>query len=127
MDIYINNPIQINIDTLELDEYLPSLNLKTIVCIEKENYSLKIELISWFECSVFSSFIVDLQNYKVAVFKNINNNFRLEIYIENKSMYWFLSKEDLHGNISKTEGNEIICIDDRDNILNAFKAYPKWW
>ena len=42
-------------------------------------------------------------------------------------MCWILLKKDINENISKSEGFERIDLNDRDNILNAFIAYPKWW
>ena len=35
MDILINNPIKISIDTIEIDEHLPSLELCISIDIEK--------------------------------------------------------------------------------------------
>ena len=35
MDILINNPIKISIDTIEIDEHLPSLKLYISIDIEK--------------------------------------------------------------------------------------------
>ncbi|MBI0180826.1 hypothetical protein H3V11_02560 [Snodgrassella sp. W8158] len=83
--------------------------------------------VAWFECNVFDSFIKDLQLSKFAVFKDMNDNFKLEIDIKKKKLYWFSLEEDINENISKSEGYERIDLDDRDNILNAFIAYPKWW
>lgn len=82
---------------------------------------------AWFECNVFDSFIKDLQLSKFAVFKDMNDNFKLEIDIKKNKMCWISLKKDINENISKSEGSERIDLDDRDNILNAFIAYPKWW
>jgi len=42
-------------------------------------------------------------------------------------MCWISLKKDINENISKSEGFERIDLNDRDNILNVFIAYPKWW
>lgn len=83
--------------------------------------------VAWFECNIFDSFIKDLQLSKFAVFKDMNDNFKLEIDIKNNKMCRISFKKDINENISKSEGYERIDLDDRDNILNAFIAYPKWW
>ena len=127
MDILINNPIKISTDTIEIDEHWPSLKLCISIDIEKSSFELKNVSVAWFECHVFDSFIKDLQLSKFAVFKDMNDNFKLEIDIKNNKMCWISFKKDINENISKSEGYERIDLDDRDNILNAFIAYPKWW
>lgn len=127
MDILINNPIKISINTIEIDEHWPSLKLYISIDIEKSGFELKNVSEAWFECHVFDSFIKDLQLSKFAVFKDMNDNFKLEIDIKKNKMCWISLKKDINENISKSEGYERIDLDDRDNILNAFIAYPKWW
>lgn len=83
--------------------------------------------VAWVECHVFDSFIKDLQLSKFAVFKDMNDNFKLEKTLKKNKMCWILLKKDINENISKSEGFERIDLNDRDNILNAFIAYPKWW
>lgn len=127
MDILINNPIKISIDTREIDDRLPSFYLYVSIEIEKFDYVLKVAITSWFECEVFDSFIRNIQSSKLAIFHDMNNNFRLEIDLSANRLYWFSCKTDINGNEARSEGHETINIHDKDNILSTFKAYPKWW
>ena len=127
MDILINKPIKISIDTIEIDEHLPSLKLCISIDFEKKGFELKTVSVAWFKCKVLDSFIKNLELSKLAVFKDMDGNFKLKIDTKKKKLYWSYLKESINGNTFKSEGNEQIDLDDIDNILNAFKAYPKWW
>lgn len=127
MDILINKPIKISIDTIEIDEHIPSLKLCISIDFEKNGFELKTVSVAWFKCKALDSFIKNLELSKLAVFKDMDGNFKLKIDIKKKKLYWSSLKEGINGNTFKSEGNEQIDLDDIDNILNAFKAYPKWW
>ena len=60
MDILINNPIKISINTIEIDEHLPSLKLCISIDIEKSGFELKNVSVAWFECNVL---ILSLKTY----------------------------------------------------------------
>lgn len=127
MDIVINHPIKIAIDTVGIDERLPSLELCIQVIIQKNGYVLKTISTTWFECSIFDSFIDALQSSKVVIFHDIDHEFILEIDTKNNKMSLISFKKDINGNLSKAESHEKIDLDNKNLILNSFKEYPKWW
>lgn len=64
--------------------------------------------VAWFECNVFDFFIKDLQLSKFTVFKDMNDNFKLEIDIKNNKMCWISFKKTLmkiYLNLKATKGS----------------------
>lgn len=127
MDIIINHPIKIFMETIEVDDHLPSLKFNIKFFINKYDFNAALECNFWVECIVFDSFIKNLQSSKLAILHDFDHNMKLEINATQKKMYWFCMKDDLNRNVVKFEGKEQISLDEQKEVLNQFQAYPKWW
>ncbi|MDF7675806.1 hypothetical protein PT286_03540 [Neisseriaceae bacterium ESL0693] len=127
MDIMINHPIKIFMETIEIDDHLPSLKFNIKFFIDKYGFNASLEGNFWIECIVFDSFIKNLQSSKLAILHDLDQNMKLEINTAQQKMYWFCVKDDLNGNLVRFESTEQISLDEQKEVLNQFQAYPQWW
>lgn len=127
MDILINKPIKISLDTIDIDKHLPSLEFCIQISTQKTGYTTNISYNTWIECDIFDSFISKLKNAETACLYDMDKNFKLQINVEKSKMLWSITSCDLKGNFSKSEGVELLDLSDINLILETFNQYPKWW
>ena len=128
MDIEIDNPIYMTLDVMELDEHLPSMKFNVHIQAKKfGGYKLDINALAWIECQCFDDFIIKMQKGEVALLKDMNSNFELQIDPIRGCIEWYLLKEDLDGYITSAKGCEKLTDESKSAFYDAFNNYPKWW
>lgn len=127
MDIEINDPVNITLDVIELDEHIPSMKLDVTIHVRKFGYSANVNSQIWIECQCFDAFIDSVRVGDVAVLKDINGLFELLLNPEHGWLEWLCEKEDLDGYITSAKGRERLTDESTRALYEAFNDYPKWW
>ncbi|WP_137241522.1 hypothetical protein PagCFBP13505_018950 [Pantoea agglomerans] len=127
MDIEINNPINITLDVIELDEHIPSMKINIMIRVNKFGYSSDVNAQSWIECQCFDAFIDSLKRDDIALLKDMNGSFKLLLNPSQGWLEWSSEKEDLDGYITSAKGKEKLTEESKYALYEAFNNYPKWW
>ncbi len=127
MDIEINDPINIILDVVELDEHIPSMKIDITIRVKKFNYSSDVNSQLWIECECFDKFIDNMRRDDLALLKDMNGVFELRLNPSQGWLEWSCVKEDLDGYITSAKGREKLTDESKRALYDAFNGYPKWW
>lgn len=130
MNIHFNDPIDFNLEIIEVDEILPSIHVEIKTSIKKFLYSIDYCGKFWLNCTVWDGFTKELNNLlnMNAILHDISNQFLLNIYNENGKIFfkWKFSKSHC------TDSVEALYISQIDQdmffvIKREFNDFPVWW
>jgi hypothetical protein len=127
LDIEINDPINIILDVVELDEHIPSMKVDITIRVNKFNYSSDVNSQLWIECECFDKFIDNMRRDDLALLKDMNGVFELRLNPSQGWLEWSCAKEDLDGSITSAKGREKLTDESKRALYDAFNGYPKWW
>jgi hypothetical protein len=128
VDIEIDNPIHMTLDVIELDDHLPSMKFSVHMQVEKfGGYNLNINALVWIECQSFDNFVINMRKGEVALLRDMNSNFELQIDPFRGCIEWSLLKEALDGYSTSARGCEKLTDESKRAFYDAFNNYPKWW
>ena len=127
MDIEITEPINIMLDTVELDDRIPSIKFNLMIKIDKFGYSSEVNTQLWIECECIDVFINNIRDGKTALLKDMNGCFELILNPSQNWLEWSCAKEDLEGYITISKGREKLTEESKLAVYAAFNDYPKWW
>src|SRR5471030_3100709 len=100
MDIEIKGPIRIVLDTLELDEHIPSMKFDITFSVENFFYRLEVNFQIWVECQCFDEFVNGIKIGGMAILRDMDGLFELILDPIQGCLDWSCAKEDLDGYIT---------------------------
>jgi hypothetical protein len=133
--VSIKRPIDIKLDTIEIDNYLPSI--KMAVHIEMEHPTGKILYQAddiWFECTQWDNFTATLNqianNRKgESSLENMSNNFKIKLIYEDRVIKFSFTVHENNISNGEVSINFSSLIDDDlfNQIKSQFVEFEKWW
>lgn len=122
-DIKINYP-KIEINVIEIDEYLPSFKLSLHHNNEGLNFKNNFYCEFWVETKKWDLFIDSINEKKVATLVDMSNNERISI-----------KNSDIILNLSQNSNFQVITLinkysineEDYNIIISKFLYFSKWW
>lgn len=129
-EIEIKKPFNLNVNIIEIDDYLPSFKVKIIHKSEGNNFKFNNEIIFWIECKQWDVFLSQL-NKKEKDIELIDMNNVIRFKIQSTDDDYLIT---VNNSISTMEINNVVNIYEYkveeelfEQITNNFKEFPKWW
>ncbi|MEX9225937.1 hypothetical protein AB7W58_22895 [Providencia rettgeri] len=125
MDIKIENPIKITLETIGIEDCYSSIEFKITLAGGGINHHQSIELTTWITYSCFDDFIKNINKKSEAILIDISDNFYIKLNIDFIECSFSYENYDFsHLSLFK-----IKCTlnNSYHKIVEAFNDYPRWW
>ncbi|EHD13497.1 hypothetical protein CIN_16890 [Commensalibacter intestini A911] len=130
MSIQLNDPLELKLEEIDIDNYLPSIQFSFQIKAKQFLCVLEFQGEIWIKCDNWDHFVNDLKSLeKISTLRDMNDSFLLQITKKEQGAEFFLSVS--YENIQKNIITSSYKMDISDDLLicvkERFAAYPKWW
>ncbi|MGO4815703.1 hypothetical protein AB4156_40020 [Cupriavidus sp. 2MCAB6] len=127
MEIKIERPLRLHLDVVEMDEHVPSMKTQIIVEVQQFGHRLEYYGSSWFDCTVWDTFVEGLSSLEVreANLVDMGGHFVLRLGVVNGKPYilWEMKKVDVSGAISTATFRSSIDDDTFAHVKRQFEEF----
>ncbi|CAM2154078.1 conserved protein of unknown function [Pararobbsia alpina] len=131
MKVEINNPLQLCIEVVKLDERMPSMRVQVAMESVQFGHTLRYQGYMWLDCATWDTFVLDLRRLDEggAELKDMGRHFTLQIKMtsEKPTLVWRFENKAVAGDAASAEFRAHLDEDELGSIRDQFAQFERWW